>query len=241
MRQFFTLGFWLSLLALAGLTFGLLAFVRDDSPVEQVVTETAPTEREVDLIAMVFAAQADRGVTIVDGRTTGDMQIRIDGFRWMDIEGGTPGENRCAELAELARCAVAVDLLGEAVLWFSIVPLSPRNLVELPAPLAFREGGRLQLANDWIVPHADIVRRDCEEDTASLTDFIEQFGERATAVFSLDQQEVVRVVCDPDAAEPATTGSTPASVPASVPDTVPVTVPASVPASAPASVSPTTP
>ena len=224
MRQFFTLGFWLSLLALAGLTFGLLAFVRDDSPVEQVVTETAPTEREVDLIAMVFAAQADRGVTIVDGRTTGDMQIRIDGFRWMDIEGGTPGENRCAELAELARCAVAVDL---------------------PAPLAFREGGRLQLANDWIVPHADIVRRDCEEDTASLTDFIEQFGERATAVFSLDQQEVVRVVCDPDAAEPATTGSTPASVPASVPDTVPVTVPASVPASVPAtvpaSVAPTTP
>lgn len=116
----------------------MLAFVHDDSPVEQVVTETAPTEQEVDPGSRwCSATQADRGVAIVDGRTTGDMQIRIDGFRWMDIEGGTPGENRCAELAELARCAVAVDLLGEAVLWFSIVPLSPRNLVELPAPLAF--------------------------------------------------------------------------------------------------------
>ncbi|MFN8024218.1 MAG: hypothetical protein U0Q03_21995 [Acidimicrobiales bacterium] len=239
MRQFFTLGFWLSLLALAGLTFGLLAIVRDDDPVDEVVAVTSPTEREIDLIAMVFAAQADDDFAIVDGRATKNMQIRVDGFRWIDIMGGTPGENRCAELAELARCAVAVDLLGEAVLWFSIIPLSPRNLVDLPAPVAFREGGKLQLANDWIVPHADIVRRDCEEDTSSLTDFMDQFGERATSVFSLDEQQVVRVVCDPDAADPGST--VPASVPASVPVSVPASVAPSVPVSVPASVAPTTP
>jgi hypothetical protein len=166
---------------------------------------------------MVFAAQADPGAAIVDGRTTAHIQIRVDGFRFMEIPAGTPGENRCGALADLARCAIAVDLLGEAVLWFSIVPLSPRNLVELPAPVAFRDGNRLELANDWIVAHAERVQRDCEEDTTSLTDFMEQFGERATAVFSLDEQQVIRAVCDPEAATadvPDSTISTPAPTPA---------------------------
>lgn len=206
MRQFVTVGFWASLLALAVLSWGLVAFARDDEPTQAPEAAPAtPEDREIDLIAMVFAAQADPGFDIVDGRAVGDLQIRVDGFRYMNIRTGTAGENRCAALAELATCAIAVDLLGEAVLWFSIVPLSPRNLVELPAPVGFRDGSKLQLANDWIVPHADVVRRDCEEDTTSLTDFMDQFGERATSVFSLDDQQVVRVVCAPDAAVAPTT------------------------------------
>lgn len=230
MRQFFTLGFWMSLLALAGLTFGLLAITRDDESPVAAVVEVAEREREIDLIAMVFAAQADAGAAIVDGRTTAHIQIRVDGFRFMEIPAGTPGENRCAELADLAKCAIAVDLLGEAVLWFSIVPLSPRNLVDLPAPVAFRDGNRLQLANDWIVAHAERVERDCEEDTTSLTDFMQQFGDRATAVFSLDEQQVIRAVCDPAAATPEeTTPSVPDSGPGSVPEPVPATVPATLP------------
>ena len=164
-----------------------------------------PEDREIDLIAMVFAAQADPGFDIVDGRASANMQVRVDGFRYMNIRTGTAGENRCADLAELASCAIAVDLLGEAVLWFSIVPLSPRNLVELPAPLGFRDGSKLQLANDWVVPHADVVRRDCDEDTTSLTDFMDRFGERATSVYSLDDQQIVRVVCTPDATVAVTT------------------------------------
>jgi hypothetical protein len=229
MRQFFTLGFWMSLLALAGLTFGLLAITGDDESPVAAVVEVAEREREIDLIAMVFAAQADPGAAIVDGRTTAHIQIRVDGFRFMEIPAGTPGENRCGALADLAKCAIAVDLLGEAVLWFSIVPLSPRNLVDLPAPVAFRDGSKLQLANDWIVAHAERVERDCEEDTTSLTDFMEQFGERATSVFSLDEQRVIRAVCDPAAATPETTApSLPGSIPGSTPASVPGTVPASV-------------
>jgi hypothetical protein len=122
----------------------------------------------------------------------------------MNVKGGTPGENRCAELAELAKCAVAVDLLGEAVLWFSIVPLSPRNLVELPRPAGLREGGRLQLANGWLVDRAEIVDRDCDEDTSGLTDLIDRFGEGATTVYSLDEQRVIRVTCGPGDGNPAT-------------------------------------
>jgi hypothetical protein len=198
MRQFFTLGFWMALLALAGLTFGLLALVDDgaaDGTSVDPAVQVGPGERGIDLIGMVFLAQADAGFDIVAGRTVGDLQIRVDGFRYMNIKGGTPGENRCAELAELARCAVAVDLLGEAVLWFSIVPLSPRNLVELPSPSSLREGNRLQLATGWIVDRAEFVDRECEEDTAGLTDLIDRFGDGSTTVYSLDEQRVVRVVC----------------------------------------------
>ncbi|MCB0998340.1 MAG: hypothetical protein KDB40_03505 [Acidimicrobiales bacterium] len=206
MRQFVTVGFWASLLALAVLSWGLVALARDDEPtVAPDAAPVVPEDREIDLIAMVFAAQADPGFDIVDGRASANMQVRVDGFRYMNIRTGTAGENRCADLAELASCAIAVDLLGEAVLWFSIVPLSPRNLVELPAPLGFRDGSKLQLANDWVVPHADVVRRDCDEDTTSLTDFMDRFGERATSVYSLDDQQIVRVVCTPDATVAVTT------------------------------------
>ena len=206
MRQFVTVGFWASLLALAVLSWGLVALARDDEPtVAPDAAPVVPEDREIDLIAMVFAAQADPGFDIVDGRASANMQVRVDGFRYMNIRTGTAGENRCADLAELASCAIAVDLLGEAVLWFSIVPLSPRNLVELPAPLGFRDGSKLQLANDWVVPHADVVRRGCDEDTTSLTDFMDRFGERATSVYSLDDQQIVRVVCTPDATVAVTT------------------------------------
>lgn len=219
MRQFVTLGFWLSLLALAGLTFGLVALVRDDAPADSEPTsgvegdagmvdggaaddadpsDAEPVDREIDLISMVFLAQADPGFAIVDGRTTGNMQIRVDGFRFMNIMSGTPGENRCGALAELAQCAVAADLLGEAVLWFSIVPLSPRNLVELPGPASLVEGTRLRLQNGWVVDRATFIDRECPEDTSSLAEFIERFGAEATTVYSLDELQVIRVQCSDD-------------------------------------------
>lgn len=213
MRQFVTLGFWLSLLALAGLIFGLVTFVGDDAPAdgeptvgvdgEPAAAETGaadagPVDREIDLIGMVFLAQADPGFAIVDGRTTGNMQIRVDGFRFMNIMSGTPGENRCGALTELAQCAVAADLLGEAVLWFSIVPLSPRNLVELPGPASLVEGTRLRLQNGWVVDRATFIERECPEDTSSLAEFIARFGEEATTVYSLDELRAIRVQCSAD-------------------------------------------
>ena len=205
MRQFLTLGFWMSLFALAGLTVGLWTITRDDVPAVDDAVVVAPEERPIDLIGMVFLARADPGFDIVAGRTVGDLQIRVDGFRYMNVKQGTPGENRCGELDQLARCAVVADLLGEAVLWFSIVPLSPRNLVELPGPAELRDGGRLELQNGWIVDRADVVERECPEDTASLSEFTQRFGEGATSVFSLAEQQVIRVRCSEDVAVPSGT------------------------------------
>jgi hypothetical protein len=195
MRQFFTWGFWLALLSLAALTFGLYTVSRPTSAVSAVINEVTIPDRQIDLIALVYLAQSDPGFAIVDGRTTANMQIRIDGFRYMNINAGTAGENRCAALAELASCAVAADLLGESVLWFSIIPVGTRNQVQLPAVTELRDDGTVRLENGWVVHHADAVKRLGCDDSTSLTDFIQRYGPGSTTAFSMDEQSVVSVTC----------------------------------------------
>ena len=139
MRQLFTWGFWMSLVALIAVTFVLRTYTNTD-PVVTLAIQPTVIEREVDVIELVYVAEADPGFQIIDGRTTANMQIRIDGFRYLNIRADTPGENRCELLTEVARCAVVADLLGEAVLWFAIVPLEPRNVVNLPPIREIRDG-----------------------------------------------------------------------------------------------------
>jgi hypothetical protein len=214
MRQFITWQFWLSLAVLAALVGGLVlitggggadsaaggpsAGAGSGETVATIVAAAGEGEavHRVDLIALVFAAQADPGFQIVDGRTTASMQIRIDGTRAMKIVAGTAGENRCDALTEIGKCAVAAELLGESVQWFSILPIGARNTVALPAARSLQVGKRLLLANGWSVVHADSVKRDCATDSSSLTDFIRQFGDRAGATFSLDAQRVTAVTCE---------------------------------------------
>lgn len=223
MRTFVSWRFWLTLVALAGLTWGLLQFTKRDgeaaaptgSDVTTVATDdtTAPpvATHEIDLVAPVFLVQAEPGAAIVDGVTTAALQVRVDGFRFMNIVAGTPGENRCDRLDQLASCVVAVDLLGEAVLWFSFLPAGPRNEITLPAVSELLEGSQVLLANGWVVDRSDDVDRECEDDTTSLSDFVRRFGPGSVSTFSLDEQSVVAVTCAASAATtipPATLPST---------------------------------
>ncbi len=211
MRTFVSWRFWLTLAALAGLTFGLLQLTKDEEaaavPGDGVATATTPPDavdpgppvREIDLIAPVFLVQADPGAQLVDGVTTAAIQVRVDGFRYMEIVAGTPGENRCADLDELASCVVAADLLGEAVLWFSFLPAGPRNTAVLPPIVELLEGAQARLANGWIVHRADEVDRDCDDDTTSLSDFVRRFGPGSVTTYGIDAQAVVAVVCEGNA------------------------------------------
>ncbi len=194
MRQLFTWGFWMSLVALIAVTFVLRTYTNTDSVVTLAIQPTT-IEREVDVIELVYVAEADSGFQIIDGRTTANMQIRIDGFRYLNIRADTPGENRCDLLTEVARCAVVADLLGEAVLWFAIVPLEPRNVVNLPPVREIRDGQRVRLDNGWVLRRADTVKRVCDTDTASLTEFIRTHGDGSTTTFSLATQAVTAVTC----------------------------------------------
>ena len=196
MRTFVQWRFWLTMVALAGLTFGLLQLTKDDD-VGAAPTPAEPRtgERSIDLIAPVFLIQADPGATIVDGITTGRIQIRVDGFRYMNIAAGTPGENRCPTAAELATCVVAADLLGEAVLWFSLLPAEPRNELTLPSIVELRDDSIALLANGWLVHHAEVVGRECDDDVPSMAEFLRSHREGSTSTFDLDRQEIVTVTC----------------------------------------------
>ena len=66
MRQFITWRFWLSIVALVVLTGGLIVLTRDDAPPVALPADLQPAEREIDLVGLVFLAQADAGFTILD-------------------------------------------------------------------------------------------------------------------------------------------------------------------------------
>jgi len=206
-RQFFSLRFWLSLLALAGLALGVAAFARSRAESAEPALDpgAATPERTIDLVSWVSLIQPSPGFTMVDGRTTTDLALVLDGTRTMIVKAGTPGEINCPNYTELARCTVAADLLGDAVLWFSVVPGVPWPVVDLPAVTELLEGGWVRLANGWVLPHATVVDRSCPEDTTSLTEFIDTFGDAAKSTYNFERQQIVKVTCPRGA---ATTTST---------------------------------
>jgi hypothetical protein len=195
-RQFFSPRFWLSLAALAGLFLVLSAVFGDsETPVITPAQADASSDRTIDLVSWIYVATPAPGFAIVDGVTTADLALQLDATRTMVVKAGTPGEIECPEFGVPAQCTVAADLLGDAVLWFGVVPGVPGSAVTLPAVVEMIDGGWVRLANDWIVRRASSVERSCAEDTSSLSDFIRTYGDRATSTFNFESQKVVKVTC----------------------------------------------
>lgn len=201
MRQFLSPRFWLSIGTLAGLFLVLvMVFGRDDATPGAAASDgDAPTtqQRHLDLVSWVYLATPAPGFAFDDGVTTSDLALQLDGTRTMVIKAGTPGEIDCPTLTQVAQCTVAADLLGDAVLWFSIIPGPPGPAIALPAVVEVLDSPWVQLANGWVVRRASTIERSCPEDTSSLTDFIRTYGEAASSTFNVELQEVVRVTCQP--------------------------------------------
>ena len=197
MRQFLTIRFWMTLVALGALTGLALLVTRSDgaASIAELGAPVAPAQHRIDLVALVFAFSGEAGFALKDGVTTGQLQLIIDGSRTMVIAPGTPGEISCTKLAEIGQCVVAVDLLGNAVLWFSVIPSTPGSTVTLPGIVGLLKSNQVLLANGWIVNRASLVDLNCSDDPASLTDFVRRYGARSTTTFSYDRQQVVRATC----------------------------------------------
>ena len=211
MRQFLSPRFWLSLGALAGLALLLVVLFHRASPPAgaEAATGQPVAERHIDLVSWVYQAYPQPGFAVRDGVATADLSLQLDGTRTMVIKAGTPGELNCPALAKAAQCTVAADLLGDAVLWFGIVPGKPGSTVVLPAVAEMVESPWVRLANGWVVRRADRVERACPADTSSLTDFIRTYGDSATSTFNFETQKIVRVTCPGDGVVdtvPPTTG-----------------------------------
>jgi hypothetical protein len=196
MRQFFSPRFWLTVGALGllvvGLRFALSRMPENPKDAAPVTTEI----RRIDLVSPVFSVEARPGFRINEvGRASTEMRLFLDGIRVVVITPGTYGEIRCAELAELGKCLVLADLLGDAVVWFTLIPSEQKRTVTLPAVRSIGDDGFVQLDNGWELPHAPRVERRCPEDTSSLNDFIRRFGDVSTSTFDMQTQQIIRVTC----------------------------------------------
>ncbi len=225
MRQFLSPRFWLSLGALAGLLVLLVVVFGRDTPSSGAQSPGVPTAdepRHLDLVSWVYLATPAPGFALDQGVTTSDLSLQLDGTRTMVIKAGTPGEIDCPTLTQAAQCTVAVDLLGDAVLWFALVPGAPGPAISLPAVTQVLDSPWVQLANGWAVRRANVVERSCAEDTTSLGDFIRTYGDAATSTFNFEQQEIVKVTCPKPVPETtaAVTGSTAVIIGTETEDTV---------------------
>ncbi|MCU1504503.1 MAG: hypothetical protein JWM12_3857 [Ilumatobacteraceae bacterium] len=196
-RQFLTMRFWMTLVALLAITGLIYVATKSDPRSDQVIAaaSTPLVERHIDFVAPVTSVNGDAGFAMQHGVTSARLQVSIDGTRTMVIQPGTPGEITCTKLAEVGQCVVAADLLGDAVLWFSLIPAEPRPSVTLPGIAELRDDNVVELTNGWVLHRATSVDLNCTDDVGSLTEFVRRFGATSTTTFSFDTQQVVRATC----------------------------------------------
>ena len=194
MRQIFSIRFFAALAGVAVLALVVYSvFGGDDSVAE--VTDQAPLERRIDLVSVVFSAEADGAFELGDdGRTRGNLDLVLDAERRVHIVEGTYGEISCEELDQIGRCAVVADLLGDAVIWFSVVPLRSSDTVEMPAIIELDEG-LATLENGWRVPYASVLERQCPRDHGSFREMVDEVGTDFTSIYDLGDGELTDVIC----------------------------------------------
>lgn len=193
MRQFFSWRIWAAFLALIVLAVTLKLVLPAGAATDTVTPGLV--ERTVQFTSLVYVAQPSNTFVINGGIVTGSVDFILDGQRTMHVYQGTPGEISCKDYTEIGRCVVLADLLGDAVVWFALVPVADGLKVEAPPIIAVRDGGIAELANGWLVPMANIVDRKCAQETASLGEFIRLYGPSSTTVIDVAKQRITQVRC----------------------------------------------
>ncbi len=196
MRQFFSWRIWAAFGALIGLTL----ILKTSLPSTAATTTSTPSaeSRTVDFISLVFQIKPSNDFNVTDGVVRGSASFVIDGQRTMRVEAGTLGENLCPDYTQNAHCVVLADLLGDAVIWFAIVPVEQGLKITLPPITTLLGNGVVQLSNGWLVRTATTIDYKCPIETASLREFLSKFGPGSTTVIDVTKQRVVAVQCAPD-------------------------------------------
>ena len=186
MRQLFTWRFVAAIAAVAAIALVLNAVLADDEPIDAVI-EPELIERDIDLIAPVFAADASDDFRITPaGVSAGFVEVILDAERVVRIVPGTYGEVSCDELDEINQCAIFADLLGEAVVWFALLPQEAGGTVVLP-PIVDLDDGDAVFESGWRIPYPPVIERECDgEDIPSFSDFLRRFGPDSVSVVDLE-------------------------------------------------------
>lgn len=216
MRQLFTWRFLAAIGAVVLLAIGVdRAFANAELEGDAAVVAPANFDedgevipRRVDLIEPVVRVEASPDFAIgADGRSVGQLDAVITDERVARIVPETPGEVTCENFADPDRCVLLADVLGDAVVWFALLPRGPGDTVEL-GPIVDLQEGYAQFANGWEVLYAPVIERDadtCGDDVVNFSDFLARFGPGSTSVVDLETRQVTSVICGEEFVPPPTT------------------------------------
>ncbi len=205
MREIFTIRFFAAVGGVVGLFFVLTTIFATREVIERVGDDDVAVVElhRIDLVERVFSSRNPSfRIDAPDGEAglaVGDTDLIIDGTRQLRIVAGTPGVNHCPDLEAIGACAVVADLLGEAAVWFALVPMGNGRAVDLPA-IDTLDDGLATLVNGWQVPFAPVLDRRCgvgqnAEEFVSYREFREVLGDDFTAVYDLDERRLTAVEC----------------------------------------------
>jgi len=191
----------LAILALAAM--GVFAL---RSVTQKTTVASGPMQHRIDLVANVEAITTDAGWTMDGGRTHGAARFSLDDLRTLTVPDGTNVATygimpACTDLVTQKACVLLADMLGEAVVWFALVPAdaaTPNSELVMPGFTDMQANGdEAVFPNGWVVKLATPTKRVCADiDTSSLRDFITRFnGDRARSIVDLTTDQIVRVEC----------------------------------------------
>lgn len=171
-------------------------------------TATVATDvrHKIDLVASVNTVSSDANWK-QDGITkNGSLRLALDDLRLLTVPEGTLVDDyeampTCTDFATPNACVLLADMLGDAVVWFALVPadkVSGMQTLTMPGLVDMQSNGDEGiLRNGWVVKLATPVKRNCENtDTTSLRDFITRFpSDASTSTMNLLTDNIVSVTC----------------------------------------------
>jgi hypothetical protein len=136
------------------------------------VSVATDVRHTVDLVASVNTVTADVNWK-QDGVTSGAVaQLSLDDTRVLTIPEGTLVDDydamaKCEDFTTPNACVLLADMLGDAVVWFALVPadkVAGMQTLTLPGLVDMQSNGDEGiLRNGWIVKLATPVKRICEK------------------------------------------------------------------------------
>jgi hypothetical protein len=196
MRQIFSVRFFAAVGGVVGLFFLLTTIFATREVIEGGDGGPAPVElHRIDFIEEIQGVTDPRFALSVEGMAANDTDLVIDPSRTLRIVEDTPGVDHCPRFPAAGACAVVADLLGEAVVWFALVPNGTNRTVDLPA-IDTLDDGLATLVNGWQLPFAPVLDRRCAEEFTSYREFRDTLGDDFTSVYDIDERRLTAVECN---------------------------------------------
>jgi hypothetical protein len=195
MRQIFSVRFFAAVGGVVGLFFVLTTIFATREVIEGGDADSPAAElHAIDFIEEIETSTNRQFALTVDGVAANDTDLVIDESRTLRIVVDTPGDNLCPRFPARDACAVVADLLGEAVVWFALVPAGSSRTVDLPA-IDTLDAGVATLVNGWQVPFAPVLDRRCPDEFTSYREFRDVLGDDFVSVYDIDERRLTAVEC----------------------------------------------